>query len=211
MLEGVDAAGKATQAKRLAAWLGAKLFSFPDYEGLAGHAVKKLLTGDWRIHSVVPGDTFAQTFVDQAYAQAFAIQALHSVSRYEHAAEIAKTLMSGQHVVCDRYYASGIVYGEADGLPLEWLWRIHETLPQPNCSILIDIPPEESVRRRPERRDEYEKRAGFMEKVRAGYLKLFEEHMVLGPGRWHIVPGLGSEDDVAFRIAARLSTCDVGR
>lgn len=193
-LEGIDACGKMTHSKRLAKALGAKLFSFPDYDGPGGNAVKQLLTGGWRICT-------SGTVEDPPdRAQALAIQSFHAVSRYEHAGEIASILARGQHVVCDRYYASGLVYGEADGLPLGWLWKIHARLPQPNCSLLIDISPEESVRRRSERRDEYEKRAGFMEKVRAGYLRLFAECLVAGPGRWNVVDGMGTEDEVAARI-----------
>ena len=42
-------------------------------------------------------------------------------------------------VVCDRYLASSIAYGEAQGLDAEWLTDIQRLLPQPSLTLLLDI------------------------------------------------------------------------
>lgn len=98
----------------------------------------------------------------------------------------------------DRYFASGLVYGQADGLSFEYLCRIHSALPWADVWVLVDIPAEESVRRRPKRRDEYERRVGLMEQVRSSYVRLFNDPPTMG--RWVIVDGMGSEDEVHERI-----------
>ena len=45
-------------------------------------------------------------------------------------------------VVCDRYLASSIAYGEAQGLDAAWLAEIQRPLPQPSLTIVLDIPPD---------------------------------------------------------------------
>lgn len=105
---------------------------------------------------------------------AVVLQSLFAVNRYEIAGEITRALVDGRNVVCDRYWLSGVVYGACDGLDQGWLARIHEGLPQPDCWILLDVDPSESVKRRPERRDRYEKDAN-MGRRRELYLRWFEE------------------------------------
>lgn len=108
-----------------------------------------------------------------------------------------------RHLVLDRYFASGLVYGASDGLDLDYLIDIHRALPPADLWVLINIPSDESVRRRPERRDEYERRAGFMAKVGAAYVSLFNgiEASQIG-GSWQMVDGLGTPDEVHAKIMA---------
>ena len=42
-------------------------------------------------------------------------------------------------VVCDRYLASSIAYGEAQGVDAEWLTEIQRALPQPSLTLFLDI------------------------------------------------------------------------
>ena len=51
-IEGVDAAGKYTQAKRLEAQ-GAKLFSFPRYGTEVGELIRAHLTGKWAVQRIL--------------------------------------------------------------------------------------------------------------------------------------------------------------
>ena len=54
----------------------------------------------------------------------------------------------GTMVVCDRYLASSIAYGEAQGVDAAWLTEIQRFLPQPSLTILLDIPPDASLTRK---------------------------------------------------------------
>jgi thymidylate kinase len=45
-------------------------------------------------------------------------------------------------VICDRYLASSIAYGEAQGSTARWLRDIQRYLPPPDLTILLDIAPE---------------------------------------------------------------------
>ncbi len=60
-------------------------------------------------------------------------------------------------VVCDRYLASSVAYGEAQGLGAEWLLGIQAGLPRPDVTVLLDIPPEVSATRKSEDRDKFER------------------------------------------------------
>jgi dTMP kinase len=132
--------------------------------------------------------------------RALILQSLMTTNRLEFAKMLQSYQVANRFLFLDRYYGSGFVYGEADGLDFEYLLKIHWTLPAPALWILVDIPAEESARRRPERRDEYEKREGFMAKVREGYLRLFRERSKNLPGTWKVIDGIGTQEEVHERI-----------
>src|SRR5206468_8109942 len=54
-------------------------------------------------------------------------------------------LQGGIIVVCDRYRASSIAYGEAQGLEESWLATVQQYLPVPSLTILLDIAPDTAV------------------------------------------------------------------
>jgi thymidylate kinase len=76
---------------------------------------------------------------------------------------------------------------------------IQAQLPEPDAWFFIDIPAEESVRRRPDRCDYYEKRPGFMERVRRAYRDLFEKKNIENRP-WFVIDGMGTIDEVHDRI-----------
>lgn len=199
---GLDASGKASQTKILAERMNAVRVAFPDYETPAGKAILSLLKQEWGCR--VPGSRDAITneeYQHEDYLGALVLQSLMTTNRLELLPTINEHIKAGRHLVFDRYFASGIVYGTLDGLEREWIERIQAPLPSPDVWILLDIPPEESVKRRPERRDRYESTPGFQEKVRDGYLKLFEEkRTTVGLQAWRTVDGMGTVEEVAQRI-----------
>lgn len=191
VLEGIDGCGKGVQSRGLAWDLKAELFSFPDYSTPIGKVIKDHLTQEWRCRRLEPWyDDPAIEYPEDALI----FQALQTANRLEHAHDIAGHLAEGRPVVADRYYASGLVYGTADGIDLAYLERLHRYLPQPTHWILIDIDVEQSVERRPERRDRYERDFEFMQKVCLFYRQLWIRK------RWHIVDGRGSVQDTAGQI-----------
>jgi len=100
--EGLDQSGKETQARRLAESLAAEgrrveTLSFPDYETPIGREIGAALAGEREF----PPDV---------------MQLLYIANRYEWRPKIEQWLREGAIVVCDRYVASSIAYGESHGL-----------------------------------------------------------------------------------------------
>jgi dTMP kinase len=189
VIEGMDAAGKATQTHTLTAKMqNAAMLAFPQYKTLCGTAIEEHLQDVWTALGGT-GDKLRDALV---------FQCLMTVNRLEAAPAIMQRLAKGP-LVLDRYWPSGVVYGGAHGLPQEWLIRIHSTLPKPDLCMYLEIPVEESVRRRPDRRDRYERQAGLMEDVAQRYRALFEAAADLKQP-WVIINGLGTQAEVAARI-----------
>jgi thymidylate kinase len=205
---GVDASGKATQSRLLAEKLKGTRLAFPNYETPTGKAILAHLKNEWSVGITREADT---TPTDCAVLDAFVFQALQTVNRFECLDEINAARARGP-VVRDRYTASGLVYGTLDGLDPAWIEKINASLPQPNVWILLDVPVEEGFRRRPERRDRIESNRPYLEKVRDGYLKLFEKKqaervrleecwkMARPLPAWYTVNGLGSVEVIHEEI-----------
>lgn len=188
---GGDAAGKATQTQLLAERIGGTRFPFPEYATPTGEAILAHLKGLWSTGN--PDD-------------AMAFQCLQTVNRLEMLPAIRLALAEGP-VVFDRWSASAAVYGVLDGLDPEWIERINASLPQPDVWILLDVPVDEGFKRRPDRRDRIESNRPYLEKVRTGYLELFENRRYATNtfakpplARWRTVDGTGSIEEVQARI-----------
>jgi dTMP kinase len=202
--EGMDASGKGTQSKRLVTRLGDEKVNsirsdFPRYNSYSGQPILMLLKREWQ-----PARTRDGKLVPDEAMTAMAMQALQTVNRYAEI-DLLRDWSSDYAddngvLVLDRYYGSGLAYGAADGLDLSFLVTIHKALPQPDLWLFLDIDPDESIKRRPQRRDEYESRFGFMNKVRDQYLSLFKDPPKDCGGPWEVIDGSGTEDTVADRI-----------
>jgi dTMP kinase len=155
--EGLDQSGKQTQAERLLSALRTSgrethFLSFPDYDTSIGAEIGRALRGD------------------RDYA-ADVMQLLYIANRYEYRRDMEKWLAAGQMVVCDRYLASSVAYGEAQGLDASWLTSVQMHLPQPSLTILLDIPPDASLTRKQRDRDRYEQDLQLLARVRESYLR----------------------------------------
>src|SRR4030095_7139575 len=155
--EGLDQSGKQTQADLLRDRLIphgrlVRVLSFPDYQTVIGAEIGRALRGE-RDYS------------------ADVMQLLYVANRYEFKGEILRAREGGTIVVCDRYLASSIAYGEAQGLEAEWLTDIQKYLPQPDITFLLDIAPEVSARRKTADRDKYERDLSMLGRVRDSYLR----------------------------------------
>jgi dTMP kinase len=178
--EGLDQSGKQTQAERLAAALLAagtsvQFLSFPDYQTAIGGEIGRALGGE---RDYTP-DT---------------LQLLYVANRYEYRPVIERTLSAGGVVVCDRYLASSIAYGEAQGLDGAWLAEIQRYLPQPSLTILLDIAPDVSLQRKQRARDRYEQDLALLERVRASYLRQADA------ATWVRLDGAADRDAVSARV-----------
>src|SRR5690606_8515002 len=97
------------------------------------------------------------------------LQLLYIANRYEKRAQIEAILGRGGVIVCDRYMASSIAYGEAQGLDPQWLAEAQRFLPRPALTIVLDIAPETAVRRKSANRDRYERDLALLSRVRDSY------------------------------------------
>ena len=155
--EGLDQSGKQTQAERLRDRLTTlgrevKLLSFPDYDTHIGQEIGRALRGERDYGAEV-------------------MQLLYVANRYEWKPEIERARGAGAILVCDRYLASSIAYGEAFGLDGGWLRDMQQHLPQPDLTVLLDIPPEVSARRKLADRDRFERDLALLARVRESYLR----------------------------------------
>jgi dTMP kinase len=209
VIEGLDASGKQTHSKLLAEMLGAKRFSFPNYETVTGKAILGHLKKEWFVWRS-GGPSLDTSDFNDPLLNALVFQALQTANRLEILPEIEMARRIGP-VVFDRYWQSAVVYGVLDGLSPELALRIQAgALPQADVNILIDISVEESFKRRPERRDRYETDAEYMQKVRNGYLRLWGERSDRGgkyaadADRWIVVDGIGTVEEVQERIRSKI-------
>jgi dTMP kinase len=127
---------------------------------------------------------------------------LYVANRYEHRPQIDGWLSAGGVVVCDRYLASSVAYGEAQSLDPDWLLAIQAHLPQPSLTLLLDIPPDASLQRKQRDRDRYERDLALLDRVRASYLRQAEA------SHWVRVDGSQAKDavttDVLSAVRSRL-------
>jgi dTMP kinase len=155
--EGLDQSGKQTQAERLRdrlveAGRHVQLLAFPAYETPIGSEIRKALDG----------------------ARAWApdvMQLLYIANRYEARPMIERELAQGTVLVCDRYISSSIAYGQSQGLDAAWLRDVQRHLPQPDLTVLLDIAPDVSARRKTSDRDKFERDLALLARVRKNYLQ----------------------------------------
>lgn len=189
-IEGLDQSGKATQAQLLrdglrTAGTRARLVSFPDYGTSIGEELARALQGEREYGPEV-------------------MQLLYIANRYERKDDLERWLAGGLVVVCDRYVASSVAYGGAQGLDVDWLAATQRFLPTPDLTVLLDIPPAVAVERKATGRDRYERDLELLERVRESYLRQADAE------GWLCVDGGGGKSEVADEImtsvGARLSS-----
>jgi dTMP kinase len=161
VFEGLDQSGKQTQAELLRDRLKAdgrkaRLLSFPDYGTSIGEEIARALQGEREYGPDV-------------------MQILYIANRYERKLDLQRWLEGGLVLVCDRYIASSIAYGEAQGLDPAWLQEMQKFLPSPALTIMLDIAPETAVHRKSVDRDRYERDLAMQMRVRESYRRQASE------------------------------------
>lgn len=180
--EGLDQSGKETQARHLRARVeqdGRKVhaLSFPDYDTPIGREIAAALRGE---------RDFAPSVM----------QLLYVANRMEFKPRLDSWLDNGAVVVCDRYVASSIAYGESQGLDPVWLSEIQRFLPAPSLTVLLDIAPETAVARKSTGRDRYERDLALLARVRESYRRQAQAN------NWVLINGEQSKDEVSAAVAA---------
>lgn len=175
--EGLDQSGKQTQAELLRDRVKqdghkSRLVSFPDYATSIGEEIARALQGEREYGPDV-------------------MQLLYIANRYERKADLQRWLDGGLFLVCDRYTASSIAYGEAQGLDAPWLLEMQKFLPPASVTILLDIAPETAAQRKSVDRDRYERDLAMLARVRESY------HRQAAANGWVRLDGERPKDDVA--------------
>ena len=179
--EGLDQSGKQTQAELLREHLrGAghkvRLLSFPDYGTSIGEEIARALQGERDYGADV-------------------MQLLYVANRYERRQEIERWLEGGLMLICDRYLASSVAYGEAQDLDAAWLIDLQKYLPVPDLTILLDIAPERAAARKISDRDKYERDLALLGRVRESYLRQ-------SAAGWVVLDASGDRAAIAARVTA---------
>src|SRR5436190_8012957 len=112
VFEGLDQSGKQTQAELLRDRLKqqgrkSRLVSFPDYGTSIGEEIARALQGERDYGAEV-------------------MQLLYIANRYERKPDLERWLDGGLVLVCDRYVASSVAYGEAHDLDPAWLTAVQK-------------------------------------------------------------------------------------
>jgi len=183
-IEGIDQAGKRTQARLLAAKLKriripVSVWNFPDYSTPVGKQLKAYLRGSVRL-------------------DLHAIHLLYAANRWEAASKLAGKIERGDSVIVNRYTPSNLAYGVAHGLPRSWLAAIEEGLPKPDVVIVLDVSPRTSQLRKRRGRDVHESDLTYLKKVRRAYLSLAKEY------GWRVVDGRGDMEKVRRLVWPRV-------
>jgi dTMP kinase len=119
------------------------------------------------------------------------MQLLFVANRHERREAILQWLEGGLILLCDRYRASTIAYGEAQGLDPLWLEEVQRFLPPANLTIYLDIEPATAAARKAHDRDRYERDLALQSRVRESYRR-----QALQPG-WVEVNGRRPKEEIA--------------
>jgi len=164
-LEGIDGSGKSTVAGRLA--------SNPEFSDFV---FTREPTGSWIGEAV---DRAIHSDTDH-----LAELMLFAADHAEHISKLIRpSLEKGRNVISDRYSASryayqGMTLAERFDDPLDWVRNLHRDWTiEPDLTILFDVDPGTAVARCGSRGDKTKfEKIGFLEGVRANYLRLAKEN-----------------------------------
>jgi dTMP kinase len=181
-IEGLDASGKTTHARRLVRNLRRRgfdaLYTTEPSLGEIGSFIRKyILQRKKRVPSVVEALLFA-------------------VDRVDHVEKSIKPALERRKiVVSDRYVYSSLAYQGAAGLDLKWIEEINKWALPPDLAIYLDVPPEVVVKRIKRKKSVMEN-LETQRRVRDVYMKFVE--------RGQLVPinGNREKDEVAKDILA---------
>lgn len=184
--EGLDQSGKQTQTERLRDRLKqeghkARHVSFPDYGTSIGEEIARALQGEREYEPDV-------------------MQLLYIANRYERKPDLLRWLEGGLVLVCDRYMASSVAYGESQGLDAGWLTELQRFLPPASLTILLDIQPETAVLRKSVDRDRYERDLALQRRVRESYKRQAAE------GDWVVCDGERDKDTIADAVFSAVAS-----
>lgn len=194
-LEGGEGAGKSTQMPRIKAWLearGHRVVSTRQPGGTALSERVRALLLDNDHHGMAPITELLLMFADRGQLMAELVRPARA---------------GGATVLCDRFTDSTFAYqGGGRGLDNGAIAQLAELVHgdcQPDLTLLLDLPPEQGLRRAARRGEANrieQEQADFYQRVRERYLQLAEEQ----PGRIVVIDASQAPDAVWRDIEAQL-------
>lgn len=188
-VEGADGTGKSTQARLLAERLGALFTREPGGTPL-GEQIRDLVL-----------DPASEAPVDRAEAL------LMAAARAQHVdLVVAPALAAGRDVVSDRYVASSIAYqGHGRGLGAGPVAEVNQFATGgliPDLVVLIEMAAPVAGRRLGDDREgELDRIEQAGDDLQAVVADAYRAMATADPGRWVIIDGDGTVDEVAARVA----------
>lgn len=187
-LEGIDGCGKSTQTDLLMQKLDQEKISYIPVREPGGTAA---------------GEAIRQVLLDNKYDLSLQAELLlYMAARSEVTRQvIMPALKTGKIVICDRFADSTMAYqGYGGGADLGWIRSLNKQATcgtTPDLTILLDLPPEEAVKRRGGTADRMEsKDIYFHRRVRAGYLEIACEE----PQRLYTLDATGGIESIHAQI-----------
>lgn len=180
-IEGLDASGKTTHARRLV-------------RDLKQRGFKAMYTTEPSPSEI---GKFIRTYILQRKERVpSAVEALlFAVDRVVHLEQRVKpALQKGIIIISDRYVYSSLAYQGAAGLDLNWIEEINRSAVSPDLAIYIDVAPEILIKRMKWRKKSVMEQLQIQRKVQQVYLKLVND------GRLVRVDGNRSINEVARDI-----------
>lgn len=212
-IEGNDGAGKATQTKLLAeryTHIGREVivYSFPRYNTPLGKTILRHLKSETALVELphYKGETLDTSPDDPLW-----FQCVCAIDKYEAVGDIIAHLRANRVVICDRWKPSAVAFGAADSLDVDWLERIQDRLPDANLNIFLALPEDETLRRRPQLRDRYEKDREKQQIIRMNYAREWDRRRAdfTEPSLWWVMDGLGTPEEVHERIWTAMRASDL--
>jgi len=184
-IEGIDQAGKWTQANFLASKLKksgnpGSVWDFPDYTTPLGKQLKAYLRGNLHLNP-------------------HTIHLLYAANKWEVADRLTSKIEGGEMVIVNRYTPSNLAYGIAHGLSSDWLSALEEGLPKPDLVVVLDVSPRTSCLRKRRGRDVHESDLTYLNKVRRAYVALAKRY------GWTVVDAEGDAQKVRESVWARVT------
>ena len=194
VIEGIDGSGKTTQINQLSKWLNGsdlipknnQLIITREPGGTQlGKSIRSLLL-----------DTSIEKSPDSITELL-----LYAADRAQHVNEIIRpSLNKGDWVISDRFCGSTLAYqGYGRKLNIKLIKNLENIATQgisPDITFLLDIPVEESIKRRKSRKDDRIEKEGreFLSNVSLGFNTLSKNN------KWKKISALKSKEDIIYEI-----------
>ena len=191
VIEGIDGAGKATQAKLLKEALEKEgkevsIYSYPDYSSVYGERIKSFLYKKINLK------------VDELFM-------LYIIDMVKDRSSIIEAVNNGNYVIIDRFFFSTIAYQSAGGFSYENGKEIVKLLEMPVVDkvFYINVPVDISMQRKEKQKgkmdvDKFESNKKFLSKVSTFYDKLKNEGFYAKS--WEEIDGNKSIEEISYLI-----------
>ena len=198
VIEGIDGSGKTTQINQLSQWIiGTDLI--PENNQLVitrepggtklGKSIRSLLLDTSKENSP---DSITELL-------------LYAADRAQHVNEIIRpSINKGDWVISDRFCGSTLAYqGYGRKLDIKLIKNLETIATQgvsPDITFLLDIPVEESIKRRINRKDDRIEKEGkeFLSNVSLGFKALSEEN------KWKQISAMSTKEEILSEIQSEI-------